>query len=277
MTVAVREILAEDYHRHPALSSSGARKLLPPSCPALFKWEQDHPVDKWEFDFGRAAHKIVLGDDLGDEIKIIEAKDWRTKKAQTERDEARANKITPILRPEWDRIQDMADAIRRHPLAARLLDPEGGKAEQSLFWIDQETGIECRTRIDWLRSQRRGRLLIVDYKTAESAEKSKFAKSAMNYGYHQQAAFYMDGVKAVGLDPDPGFLFIVQERVAPYLVNVVEIDPADIEIGRFLNRRALHIYAECIRTDHWPSYNESDIDLASFPGWYRAEFEEDEL
>lgn len=274
MTVDVREILAEDYHKHPALSSTGARRLMPPSCPALFKWQQDHPVEKWEFDLGRAAHKIVLGDDLGDDIKIIDAQDWRTKAAKEQRDQARENKITPVLRKDWERIEAMAAEIRKHPLASRLLDPEGGKPEQSLFWVDEETKVECRCRIDWLRSQRRGRLLIIDYKTADSAERTKFARSAMNFGYHQQHAWYVDGVIATGLDPEPGFLFIVQEREEPYLVNVIELYPEDVEIGRHLNRQALELYAECLRTGHWPSYSENEIQLAPFPGYYRNQFED---
>lgn len=274
MTVQVRDILAKDYLRHPALSSSGARKLMPPSCPALFKWEKDHPVESDAFDVGRAAHRIVLGDDLGDEIKIIDAPDYRTKAAKEQRDEARAQDITPVLRKQYERLEEMADVIRRHPLAARLLDPEGGKPEQSLFWTDEETGVPCRCRIDWLRTQRRGRLIIVDYKTADSAERSKFARSAMNYGYHQQHAWYVDGVKAKGLDPDPGFVFIVQEKDPPYLVNVIELDPEDVEIGRHLNRQAIEVYAECVRTGHWPSYSENAVDHAPFPGYYRNQFED---
>lgn len=274
MTVDVREILAEEYHRHPSLSSTGARRLMPPSCPALFKWEQDHPVDKWEFDLGRAAHKIVLGDDLGEDIKIVDAPDWRTKAAREARDDARCNKITPVLRKEYDQVLEMARVIGQHPLASRLLDPEGGKPEQSLFWVDEQTGVPCRCRIDWLRSQRRGRMIIVDYKTADSAERSKFARSAMNFGYHQQHAWYVDGVAAVGLDPDPAFLFIVQEREAPYLVNVIELEPEDVEIGRHLNRQALEIYADCIRTGRWPSYSENAVDHAPLPGYYRNQFED---
>lgn len=274
MTVSVREILAEEYHRHPALSSTGARRLLPPSCPALFKWQQDHPVEKDYFDIGKAAHKVVLGD-VSAEVKIIEAGNYRKQSAQDQRDQARAAGVTPVLRPVWDRILAMAEKIREHPLASRLLDPEGGKPEQSLFWVDQATGIECRCRIDWLRSPRRGRLLIIDYKTGESAERSKFSRAAMNYGYHQQVAFYVDGVKAVGLDRNPGFLFIVQEKEQPFLVNVIELDPTDVAIGRLLNRQALDIYAECIANDHWPSYSENEVEIASFPGYYRAQFEDE--
>jgi hypothetical protein len=50
------------YHADPipggSLSSSGARKLLAPSCPALFKHDQDNPQPhKKTFDIGTAAHK----------------------------------------------------------------------------------------------------------------------------------------------------------------------------------------------------------------------------
>ena len=44
-----------EYHAHPALSSTGARRLLPPSCPALFAYEREHPPQpKAAFEHGRA-------------------------------------------------------------------------------------------------------------------------------------------------------------------------------------------------------------------------------
>ena len=55
----VYDIPAEDYHRDPvpggSLSSTGARKLLPPSCPAKFRYEQDNPpTPTAALDFGQA-------------------------------------------------------------------------------------------------------------------------------------------------------------------------------------------------------------------------------
>ena len=51
-----------DYHAHPALSSTGARRLLRPGCPALFDWERQHPRPATEaMKLGRAAHREVLG------------------------------------------------------------------------------------------------------------------------------------------------------------------------------------------------------------------------
>ena len=57
----IYEMTNEEYHSHRyALSSSGARKLLPPSCPAIFRYEQDHPQPpKKVFDIGSAAHKAA--------------------------------------------------------------------------------------------------------------------------------------------------------------------------------------------------------------------------
>ena len=53
-------VTPEVYHADPvfggSLSSSGARALLPPSCPALFRHKQLHgEPPKAEFDFGHAA------------------------------------------------------------------------------------------------------------------------------------------------------------------------------------------------------------------------------
>src|SRR5487761_1085061 len=90
----------DEYHRDPvpegSLSSTGARHMLPPSCPALYRYEQDHPVYKAVFDFGSAAHKMVLG--TGPKLEIIEYDDWRTKDAQDRKKAARAAGFVPLLR-----------------------------------------------------------------------------------------------------------------------------------------------------------------------------------
>jgi len=67
-----------DYHADtlltpsfgPSLSSTGARALLPPSCPALFRHQQDAPrVEKPAFDLGHAVHARILG--IGLDIAVI--------------------------------------------------------------------------------------------------------------------------------------------------------------------------------------------------------------
>lgn len=250
-----------------ALSCSGAKLLLPPSCPAKFRYEQDHPVHKDVFDFGSAAHKVVLGS--GRDVAVLDYDNWQTKAAKQAREEARDAGQTPILRDAWVVVQAMAAAIQAHPLARALYDPARGRPEQSLFWTDPRTGIPMRARLDWLRDDG-GRLIILDYKTASSAHPETFAKSAANYFYDMQDAFYGDGARALGLDTDPAFLFVAQEKTPPYLVSVVELDSDARRAGRARNRQATDTYIRCIESGDWPGYVADDeIELISLPHWAR--------
>lgn len=254
-----------------SLSSSGARKLLPPSTPALFKYEQDHPVFKDTFDFGHAAHAEVLG--TGMDIVEVIADDWRTKAAQQTRDSIRAEGKTPLLTKDLAKVHEMADALRSHETAATLLS--NGKAEQSLYWRDQATGIMRRARPDWLPNPTGSRLVIPDYKTAVSADENDFAKAAGDYGYHCQAPWYIDGIVELGIHPDPEFVFVVQEKEPPYLVNVVQLAPEALELGRQLNRIAIETYVTCRQTGIWPGYGE-DIKLVDLPPWVYNQHEDPE-
>src|SRR4051794_10326611 len=125
------------YHADPvsegSLSHSGAKKLLPPSCPALFKWERDNGrPPKKAFDFGHAAHKLVLG--VGAQLEVIPGDRWDTKDAKAAVAEARAAGRVPLKATEMQTVQAMAAALREHPIAGALLQPDSGRPEVSMFW-----------------------------------------------------------------------------------------------------------------------------------------------
>lgn len=266
---------AEVYHADPvpggSLSSGGARKLLPPSCPALFHHERKHPQPhKRTFDFGHAAHLEVLG--TGPELVVIDADNYLTKAAKAAKAEAYAADAVPLLASEYERVQAMAAAIRKHPLASRLFAPGSGLPEQSLFWIDQRTGIWCRARPDWLPHVVPGRRLIVpDYKSCTAADLESLAKAVYSFGYNRQAPWYVDGIQAVGIADDVAFMFVAQEKTPPYLITVFELDPMAMHIGRTLNRDALDVYQQCTATDEWPAYATSPVRL-SLPAWVENQF-----
>jgi hypothetical protein len=266
------------YHADPvpggSLSASGAKKLLAPSCPALFRYDADHGAKhKREFNFGHAAHKKVLG--VGAEIVPIDAANYKTKAAQEARDAAYAAGKVPLLPAEVAVVDAMAAALIAHPWASLLFNPEAGKPEQSIFWFDEEFGIWRRARLDWLPNPTsNGRLICIDYKSAVSAEPGAFSRTVANFGYHMQDAFYLDAVQAVGLgDEDTAFLFVVQEKTPPYLVTVVELDARAIQVGRERNRRALEIFRDCQQSGIWPGYS-NEIELISLPNWALRQHEE---
>jgi hypothetical protein len=265
----------ELYHGDPfaggSLSSSEARTLL--QAPARYRWNKDHAeAPKRVWDFGKAAHSEVLG--VGGNVEVRDFPDFKTAKAREWRDDVYAAGGTPVLAKDWEIVEDMATALRAHPIAGRLLAPGTGKAEQSLFWPDPETGITRRARVDWLRNPGDRRRIIVDYKTARSAEPRAFARAAAEHGYHQQAPWYIDGVTAICGDADPAFLFVVQEKDPPYLVSVVELDEEALAIGSERNRRAITTYVECMRTGEWPAYT-TQIELIALPRWVSFQHQED--
>jgi hypothetical protein len=256
-----------------SLSQSGAKKLLPPYCPAIYKHERDHGrPDTAAFDLGHAAHAEVLG--TGSPIVEVESDDWRSKKAQQARDEARAAGGVPLLTADVQRVKAMAAKLREHPVASMLF-AGNGVPEASAFWVDDETGVWRRARFDWLPEPVDGRLIIPDYKSAQTANPAAFAKSASDYGYHMQAPWYMDAARALLDVDDVSFLFVVQQKTPPYLVTVVELDRAALDIGHALNRRALNVYAQCVERGEWPDYSADDgVSLVALPYWYSRTVEE---
>lgn len=250
------------YHADRAsLSSSGARKLLPPSTPAEFAYERDHGrPPKKEFDHGHAAHALVLG--VGAELREIPAAALAsngavsTKAAKAFIAQARDDGAVPLKPADYQTVQAMANKIREHRLAAALLAE--GQAELSGYWVDPETGLTLRFRPDWTTTIN-SQLWLVDYKSTTSANPAKFARSAGDFGYAQQEAWYVDGAKTLGMHDDPQFAFITQAKTPPYLVSVIRIRPSDVDWARGQNRRAIDLYAQCVETGEWPAYPDEFI------------------
>lgn len=299
--MAIADMAEADYFAHPALSASGAKKLLSPSCPALFRWERDHPrADTKVFDEGHAAHQLVLGTgkpirriyadlvaqekahqtalnrwvkDPGDDPEPvleyrIHADSFATNYAKEQAADARRAGEIPLLAKDVRVVLDMAKAIRRHPIAGKLFDPaRGGQAEVSLFWHDEDAGVDRKCRLDWAVFSG-DRWIVVDYKTARSAEPYAFAKQVANLNYHQQDAWYRDAVQAVlaPMGQPPGFVFVVQEKDPPYLVTLVELDPQTVAIGRAKNNYAMQVFHDCTAVDVWPGYSD-EIELIGLPAW----------
>lgn len=262
------------YHADPvpegSLSTSGA-KVLVTKTPAHFRAYLNQPrAPKVEFDEGHAAHAEVLG--AGLDVEVIPG-EWRTNAARAAVEEARAAGKVPLKPEQYERVLGMAERIREHELARALLT--NGKPEQSAFWRDERTGVWRRARFDWLpgRTTASGVLVLVDYKTARSADERDFAKAMADYGYHMQADAYCEAARALGINDRPAFVFLVQEKEPPYAINTMQADDDFLRIGRFLNDKALDLYAACQASGEWPAYSQEIKHLAP-PGWYANRFPE---
>jgi len=242
-----------DYHRNAALGSTSL-KTLATKTPAHYQHDKAHPKTSTAFDIGTAAHSLILEQDESGVVVIdVEAKRG---KAWTEpADAATAAGKIALTAKEWVQVKAMRDSVIRHPVARELFT--GHRAEESVFWKEDSLTLKCRPDA-WKPG------LLVDLKTTRDANPNTFGKTAHEFGYHQSAAHYIDGVKAATGEELP-FHFVLVEKTEPYLVSVVELDWEAIELGRALNDRAKRIFRECVTTNTWPGYPATEpISLPNF-------------
>lgn len=244
----------QDYHSgafgpsEGSLSVSGAKTLL--KAPALFRWQQEHPVHKAVFDFGTAAHKMVLG--VGADLVVHEydAEKVKSPKAtnawKTQQAEVRAAGGVLLLPDEFAAVSDMADALSTNTLAMELLSR--GKPEVSAYAVDEPTGVWRRARFDWLADD-----ILSDYKSSVTAHPDALDRVVHSWRYFQQAPWYLDLARDLG-HLAKAFAFIFQEKEPPYLVSVVDLDADALRLGREKNREALERFRDCRDSGIWPGY-----------------------
>jgi hypothetical protein len=273
---------ANDYHADPApepsLSSSIAKILVTQS--PLHAWfahprlnPHHRPEESEDFDRGSAAHSLLLeGDD-----RMVECafNDWRTNAAKDMRDKIRLEGKLPLLTKHIGSVRKMVEIAK-----AFLFDSELQVlidrcfAERTVIW--QASGIWKRARFDL---QVRDRPLLIDYKTAESADPLSFSRQIIAMGYDVQAAHYTEAYDAIYTPPEApqsSFVFLVQERSEPFACSLVGVDPMLLDLGQQKCEFASKLWKQCLDSGKWPGYPKQ-IAWASPPAWAFENFEQRRL
>lgn len=264
-TSGIHDVPENDYHGdRRSLSVSGAKVLL--DCPARYRWQQDNPVHKDEYDFGHVAHELILGKGAG--YRVLDFDSWRSKDAREAKEQAHADGVAPILTAEHERATALADAVKAHPTAAAIL--ANGHAEKAIYAEHADTGVLLRGRADWLTRKADGTPVVVDVKTTVSAAPKNIDRAMADYGYAMQAAWYTD-LLALNGTPDASFIFLFVEKTAPHFVTLATPSDDALEWGRAKNEKAIRLYAECANTDTWPGYPTHE---ANVPAWAWKDIDE---
>lgn len=272
----------EDYHRHPnllpapSLSASGAKKLLGQSP---FHFWFDSPMnperppeeEKSHFNIGKAAHDMILLSERWPEAYhcLPDGFAWNKTKAMpeaiAEAEAARDAGKTLLKHEDAETVRRVAAAIGRSTLAKVALT--NGEAEVTLAWQDPETGVWLRARPDFLPAKRQ---IVSDLKFMAPTYCSPegFRRAIANNGYHMSAALYADGIKAIFGEYPANWLHVVVEKEPPHCVALYELPGEDIERGRWLNRKAIRRFAECLSSGKWPGYADEPLQVG-LPGWNR--------
>ena len=214
------------------------------------------------FDLGTVLHAEALGQPSEHGVipqSVLSATGARTGAAWKAFEAEHAGKIL-LKEAEYEPVAGMLDSIRRHPVAARMMGCEGHN-EYSIRWRDGITGLTRRARLDRLTGR-----VIVDLKSCRDASPKAFAQAAANLGYHRQAAWYQDAVRAL-TDEELPFVFVAVEKQPPYTCEVYELDLQFLENGRNENRSDLLRLADCRKSDVWERQGYGRIVTLSAPAW----------
>jgi exodeoxyribonuclease VIII len=252
-----------EYHALPSISKSGLDLIH--RAPALYKWRRENRQDPTPaMRLGTLTHTAVLEPErFAAEVMVAPKIDRRTSagKAEWQAFQIEAEGRELIAADEMEKLLAIRDSVHAHPAAFKALfgNPT---IEQSIFWTDPATGVDCRCRPDCVTAAG----VIVDLKTCRDASPAGFAKSIAQYRYHVQAAFYSDGYAAAFGEPPRGFVFIAVETEPPYLVGVYVSSAAMVDRGRIDYHADLETFRECLATDTWPGYSTSPLTL-DLPKW----------
>lgn len=283
-TQGLKKIPMAEYLAHPAESRSDLLRIVEHN-PYYYRW---HKLNKEEFKetdatrYGTAMHEAIFEPHLfqanwvpyGGSRTRSRGKDGELYpsgkyKAWLEETGNRDEQVLPI--EDYTLIVESAKKIRSLPGPSYLL--ETGKAEQSVFWIDPDTELECKARFDFVDTERG---LAVDLKTTADITPEAFAKSCANYGYAVQAVHYIDAMCALTEQPmvdweadtdGPSFLFLAVSKELPIEVALYQIDRADMQKAARIRRTALRAIRECVDSGKWPGLPHQ-IQSLSLPKWW---------
>lgn len=225
--------------------------------PAHYKYLLEHPTeDTQALRFGRALHAALLTPTaFKRDYVAAPAFDRRTKAGKAAYEEWRqglGEGVTIMDAEELGTIKQMVKAYKATPEARALL--RKSRREVPLFWRDREVGLPCKCRVDAITPE-----TIIDVKTTMDGTTDAFRRDAMRYGYHVQAAHYLNGVETL-TGRQPEWYFLIMEKKAPYGVHLLKASESFIELGAFERTRLLEQLKECMDTDTWPSYQTGELD-----------------
>ena len=234
----------------------------------------DPPTEPMQF--GSAVHMAVLENvDIPEHYTIlnppINKKTGKPFGIQTKAYESFFQLLDPagdyLTLQQCDAIQAINKNIHAHRDAMILLGV-GGESEVAVRWI-REDGTRCKAKFDRIVSPGvyGGVRLIPDLKTASDPTPDGFTKAIVKYGYHRQAAWYLDYFAD---DPIPTeFPFVVVGSSEPHDVYVHELDEYAIETGRRENAEILRRIKESKKTGVWTHPEQRQVNTISLPKFYR--------
>lgn len=266
-TQGIYDIPNEEYHASEGISRS---QLMAMRRTPYHYWF-DHisglsagHVESEAMKLGSALHVMVLEPDKFDaQYYVGKHCDRRTtigKQSHAQQLEEAGTRI--LLAPDNYRLlQSMVEGIGKNNDAQAILsvNQQLGKAEQSIYWDDPNTGLLCKCRPDLWHDT-----VVIDLKTSLNASYREFQSSTYKYGYHIQAGMIQEGIRHVTGITIHDFCFVVVEKEPPFATAVYLLDETALAKGVSEFRTLLRRVKDSMESNNWDGYPTQNLIL---PVW----------
>lgn len=240
------------YHKAKAVSKSHLHNLRVVPAGALVEMEPSASAN-----LGTAGHTFILENHLYEDSVIESINKTSTGKNFQELVENNPDK-TVLTAGGMDKVEEMAGQLWLHPKAKELLGG-GYVAEPSFFWKDEDTGIWCKTRPDFVDFDR-GIVGDLKFLSKGKADPRKFTWACRDFGYDLQAAWNIYGIHKVMKQLLREFWFIVVETDAPYRVACYQLDEEWLGDALYECKALLETERQCRENNLWPNFTNDNAD-----------------
>jgi hypothetical protein len=210
---------------------------------------------------GDVVHQLALGKGKG--YKVGDFKDWRTKEAQSFRDNAVADGLVPIKRKDFDEAEVIADVVRER--IEEALDGAAYETEVAFLYQEMtEAGpIWVRGLLDvWC--EERG--MILDPKVTGMLYDGKVERHMVSMGWDRQAALYQHAVGVItGRAGRIRFRDLMVKPEAPFTSRVVGLEKAWEASAVKQCLIAMQRFGSCLYAGRWPGFE--DTAYVQLPAW----------
>ena len=160
----------------------------------------------------------------------------------------RAPDKIPVDPRDVGQMTEILKALDRDARAKQFFDDRGGtQYEVSIVWIDQETGLACKGRVDCLH-----RGMSVDFKTTTSLRTYEW--EIVKRGHHRQGAFYCEGLKVLTGTQFWHAIVAASSQGPIFAVRSAPLDDDLMAKGRLSFRFLLNEIAKCAAKNEWRCY-----------------------
>lgn len=175
-------------------------------------------------------------------------------------------KLGYIAEGEYNDIMKMVDVINSTKIAPDSNITVGqvlSKAnfQSALSWKCPRTGLQRKGKPDIVLPSGD----IMDLKSTDDASPDGFVKSIYNYGYHIQAADYLEG-NMIQNNKSGAFYIIAIEKKPPFKCAIYKLSGDFIVLGYQDRDKLIDTLLECTKTNIWPGYTEGIMELNP-PKW----------